>query len=131
MPSWGLLCCSLVAVLGTLLVTAHSPDLVPLEIAGLFALAAYVLYGREPPRFRAALLVALAAAALNAAFHHPRQPAALESRTARYRALLLERQAESDGGSALTLALENGTTVTARVRGDAPAPGTRIIVRGR
>lgn len=131
MPSWGLLCCSLVAVLGTLLVTAHSPDLVPLEIAGSFALAAYVLYGREPPRFRAALLVALAVAAINAAFHHPRHLTAFESRTARYRALLLERQAEDDGSSALTLALDDGAVVTARVRGDAPAPGARIVVRGR
>jgi competence protein ComEC len=107
------------------------PDLRPLEILGFVALAVYVCFGRESPRFRAALLVALVAAAGNAAHHQHARPDIVERRTARYAAALLERANEGDGSSTLTLELDGGTAVQARVRGEVPAPGARLIVRGR
>lgn len=130
-PSWGLLCCAIVCVLGTLAVTPLGPDLRPLESLGFVALAVYVSFGRESPRFRAALLLALAAAACNAEFHRRNQPNLSERRTARYAATLLERHNEGDGSTTLTLELDGGAVVLARVRNVVPAPGARLIVRGR
>jgi competence protein ComEC len=131
MPSWGLLCFASVCVLGVLAVLPLGPDLRPLETLGLVALAFYVGFGRESPRFRAALLVALVAAAGNAALHQHDQPDFTERRTARYAATLLERASEGDGSSSLTLQLDGGAVVQARVRGQVPPPGARLIVRGR
>jgi competence protein ComEC len=131
MPSWGLLCFASVCVLGTLAVMPLGPDLRPLEILGLVALAVYVCFGRESPRFRAALLVALVAAACNAGVHRHDRPDIVERRTARYAATLLERENEGDGSSSLTLELDGGAVVQARVRGEVPPPGARLIVRGR
>jgi len=130
MPSRGLLCFASVCVLGTLAVLPSGPDLRPLEILGFLALAIYICFGRESPRFRAALLVALVAAACNAVHRHDQADFA-ERRTARYAATLLERENEGDGSSSLTLELDNGAVVQARVRGAAPPPGARLIVRGR
>ncbi|MGC9990811.1 MAG: DNA internalization-related competence protein ComEC/Rec2 [Candidatus Cybelea sp.] len=107
------------------------PDLRPLEILGFVVLAIYVCFGRESPRFRAALLVALVAAAANAALHQRDRPDLAEHRTARYAATLLERENEGDGSALLTLELDGGAAVQARVRGEVPAPGARLIVRGR
>jgi competence protein ComEC len=107
------------------------PDLRPLESFGLVALAVYVCFGRESPRFRAALLVALVAAACNAGVHRHGQADFAERRTARYAATLLERENEGDGSSSLTLELDGGAVVQARVRGEAPPAGARLIVRGR
>ncbi len=131
MPSWGLLCFASVCVLGTLAVMPLGQDLRPLEILGLVALAVYVCFGRESPRFRAALLVALVAAACNAAVHQHDRPDIAERRTARYAATLLERENEGDGSSSLTLELDGGAVVQARVRDEVPPPGARLIVRGR
>jgi hypothetical protein len=117
MPSWGLLCFASVCVLGTLAVLSLGPDLRPLEILGLVVLAVYVCFGRESPRFRAALLVALVASACNAAFHQRDQPDFAEHRTARYAATLLERENEGDGSSSLTLELDDcGGRATDRTR---------------
>jgi competence protein ComEC len=131
MPSWGLLCCSIVSVVGTLAATPLSPELRPLEDLGLAAFAAYVCFGREPPRFRAVVLLALVAAACNAALRQPAGPIAQERRTARYVATLVQRESEGDGSTSLRLQLDGGAVVSARVRGAVPAPGARLIVRGR
>jgi predicted membrane metal-binding protein len=131
MPSWGLLFFASVCVLGTLAVLPLGPDLRPLEVLGFVALAIYICFGRESPRFRAALLVALVAAACNAAVHRHDQADFAEHRTARYAATLLERENEGDGSSLLTLQLDGGAAIQARVRGEAPPPGERLIVRGR
>jgi competence protein ComEC len=101
------------------------------ELVGLAALAIYCCFGRESPRFRVVVLGALVAAALNAQLRHDGERISVERRTARYAATLIERTAGDDGSTALTLALDDGTTVLARVRGAAEVPGTRMIVRGR
>lgn len=44
---------------------------------------------------------------------------------------LLERENDRDGWSSLTLELDGGGAVQARVRGEVPPPGARLIVRGR
>jgi competence protein ComEC len=131
MPLWGLLCFASVSVLGTLAVMPLGPEARPLESLGFAAVAVYVSFGREAPRFRAALLVALVAAAGNAAFHQRNQKDIAEHRTARYAATLLERENEGDGSSSLTLALDDGAVVQARVRDEVPPAGARLIVRGR
>ena len=131
MPSWGLLFFASVSVLGTLAVMPLGPDVRALESLGLAAVAVYVSLGREAPRFRAALFLALVAAAGNAEFHQRNQQDLTEHRTARYAATLLERENEGDGSSSLTLALDNGAVVQARVRDEVPPAGARLIVRGR
>ena len=131
MPSWGLLCCSVATVLGTLAVTPLSADFRPVEVIGLAALAVYLWFGRESPRFRVVVLFALVAAASNAYFRQNVERIPAERRTDRYVATLLEREATDDGSTAITLALDDGTIVLARVRSGARAPGTQLIVRGR
>ncbi len=131
MPSWGLLCCSVAALLGTLAVTPLSADFRPVEAIGLAALAAYLCFGRESPRFRVVVLLALVAAAANAQLRHDGERIAQERRTARYAATLLDREVTDDGSTAMTLALEDGTIVLARVRTEARAPGAQLILRGR
>ncbi len=131
MPSWGLLCCAIVSVLGTLAVSPPSSELRPLEGLGFAALAIYVCFGRESARFRAALLLALVAAAFNADFHQRTEATIAEHRTARYAATLVQRENDSDGSAALTLALDGGAMVLGRVGREAPPLGSRLIVRGR
>jgi competence protein ComEC len=118
-------------VLGTLITVPIAPDLRPLESLGLIALAGYVCFGPESPRFRVALLLALVAAACNAYFRQQTHPDIAEHRTARYAATLLQRQSESDGSTTLALELDGGAAVLVRVRGEAPPIGVRLIVRGR
>jgi competence protein ComEC len=107
------------------------PEVRPLEGLGFAAVAVYVSFGHEAPRFRAALFLALVVAAGNAEFHQRNQEDLTEHRTARYAATLLEREDEGDGSSSLTLALDNGAVVQARVRDEVPSAGARLIVRGR
>jgi hypothetical protein len=66
------------------------PEVRPLESLAFVAVAVYVSFGREAPRFRAALFLALVAAAGNASFHRHSQRDLSERRTARYAATLLE-----------------------------------------
>ena len=89
------------------------------------------LWGAKSPRFRAALLLALVAAACNAEIHRRALPDVPERRTARYAATLLERESSGDGSTEVSLALDGGYVVSARIREAAPPPGTRCIVRGR
>ncbi len=131
MPSWGLLCCSVATVLGTLAVTPLSADFRPVEVIGLAALALYLCFGRESPRFRVVVLLALVAAASNAYFRQNGERIPAEHRTARYAATLLDREVTDDGSTAMTLAIDDGTIVLARARTGAPALGTQLIVRGR
>lgn len=131
MPLWGVLACAVATVLGTLAVVPLSSDLRPLEIVALCALVAYVCFGHESPRFRAALLLALVGAAWNAQWHRLGEIDVVEHRTARYAGTLLEREGQSDGSTALTLVLDNGLVVLAHVRDAAAPPGTRVTLRGR
>ncbi len=131
MPSWGLLCCSVATVLGTLAVTPLSADFRPVEVIGLTALAIYLCFGRESPRFRVIVLLALVAGACNAYFRPGAERIPAELRTARYAATLLERELTDDGSTAMTLALDGGTIVLARARTGAGVPGTQLSVRGR
>jgi competence protein ComEC len=131
MPSWGLLCFSFVTVLGTLAVIPSAPDVRPLEALTLAGLAVYLAVGREPPRFRAAVLLALVAAACNAGIDRRAHAGVTERRTARYGATLLDRESGADGSTELTLALDDGYVVSARIRDAAPSLGTHCVVRGR
>jgi hypothetical protein len=83
---------------------------------------------RESPRFRAALLVALVAAAGNAALRQHDRPDVAGHRTARYAATLLERENDGDGSSLLTLELGGRAAVQARVQGEVSPRGAQLIV---
>ncbi len=131
MPSWGLLCWATAAVIGTLAATSLPADIRPLVYLGLAAVLLYAAFGREPAPFRAAVACAVIAGAANAELQRRAHVEITEHRTARYTATLLERNAEEDGSTALTLALLDGTIVSARVRQNVPPPGTVVIVRGR
>lgn len=132
MPPHALICCAIATVLGTLAATPLSPDLRIVVVPALVAGVALALYRTgEPPRFRALLLLALVAAAFNAWAHARATHEVSEHRTARYSGILIARTPEDDGTATLTIALNGGPTVSARVREAAPPPGSRVIVRGR
>jgi competence protein ComEC len=128
MPLW-LLLCSLAAVLGTLAVAPLGPDLRICVVGGLVALA--VAFGRGSPRFRALLAACLVGAAINALARHDDRAWGFTDRTARYAGTLVERGDEGDGTARLTVALDDGPRVLARVRQTAPPAGARIVLRGR
>jgi|HubBroStandDraft_4_1064222.scaffolds.fasta_scaffold00100_18 competence protein ComEC len=132
MPSFAIILCAIASVLGTLAVAPLAPDLRALADVGLIAFVLYAAFGRcGPPRFRALLAFALVGAAVDAKLQERNQIEIVEGRTARYTATLLDRVSAGDGTTELTLALESGPRVLARVRGVTPPAGTRVIVRGR
>lgn len=96
--------------------------------AALLAIGAFATSPScKPGSFRALLAGALVVAALNAAFvqrHGDRVVA--ERRTARYAGTMLER-----AGADASVLLDDGTRVLARLRGDPPAAGARVLLRGR
>jgi len=128
---YAILLCAVAAVLATLTVSRTPADVRTVVVA---ADAAFVLFlfsrHCRPARFRALLLVTLAAALLNAGIRARSDAEFVGGRTARYAATLLDRVEQPDGTSEVTLALDNGATAAARVREDVP-PGTRLLVRGR
>jgi competence protein ComEC len=131
MPSLAILLCAVAAVLGTLAATPLPPDVRAVADAGLLAFAAYAVFGPcGPPRFRVLLAAALVASAANAELRGGSGSIA-ERRTARYAATLLDRSNAGDGSTEVTLALDGGPRVLARLRGDAPPAGTHVLVRGR
>jgi competence protein ComEC len=130
MPACALLLCSAAAVLGTLATSPLENDLRLVVAAGLAGILALAFATRLAGRLRAAILVVLVAAGLNAELRRG-APQIVEGRTARYAATLLDESSDGDGSSALTLALDNGITVLGRVRETALQPGARLSVRGR
>ncbi|MGA8532877.1 MAG: DNA internalization-related competence protein ComEC/Rec2 [Candidatus Tumulicola sp.] len=129
MPPYALVLCSSAAVLGTLAATGHT---LPLDArvtiaAGFAALAAFACAGSRERQFRALVVGALVAAALNAGIRSNVQPHVVERRTAAYAGTILERSA-----SELTIGLaDNGLHVLANVRENAPPLGSHVVVRGR
>ncbi|MGA8574068.1 MAG: ComEC/Rec2 family competence protein, partial [Candidatus Cybelea sp.] len=131
MPSFALLLCSVAAVLGTLAVAPLGPDLRLVVFLGLGTLFVAGLSGRLPARLVALVAVALLGASANAALHERAVHDVVEQRTARYTGTVLEASTADDGSSSLTVALDNGLRVLARVHALAPVAGTHIVVRGR
>jgi len=129
MPSCALLLCSGAAVLGALAVTPLDFDVRIVAGAGSIALAAACACVATS---RLSLLVAafFAASAANAALRQPASPPT-EQRTARYGATLMEAIAAADGTTAVTLLLDDGRRITARVAKAVPEVGAHLIVRGR
>ncbi len=131
MPSSAILLCAVASVLGTLAAAPLESDVRAVAGAGLLAFAAYAVFGPcGPPRFRVLLAAALVASAANAELRGRSGPVA-ERRTARYGATLLDRSSAGDGSTEVTLALDGGPRMLARLSGDAPAAGTHVLVRGR
>jgi competence protein ComEC len=132
MPSVAILLCAIASVLGTLAAAPVGADLRTIVDAGLLAFVAYVGFARcGPPRFRVLLATALVASAVNAGLRAGGGTPVHETRTARYSATVLDRSSQGDGSSEVTLALDGGPRVVARLRGEVPGPGTRVVVRGR
>jgi hypothetical protein len=77
------------------------------------------------------LALTLAAAAGNATLQQRSHPLIAEHRTARYAGTILDRIGTGDGSTELTVALDVGPTIAARVHGDVPEAGARVILRGR
>ncbi len=131
MPSLALLLCSIAAVLGTLAVTPLAPDLRIVVDCGLGVLAAGAALQRAQLRLFVAVTVALVAAATNASLRERAATPVFEQRTARYGATILDASSAGDGSAALTLRLDDGLRVLARVREPVPPVGMRAVVRGR
>jgi competence protein ComEC len=131
MPSFALLLCSVASVLGTLAVTPLGPDLRLVVALGLGTLFVAGLSGRLPARLVALLAVTLLGAAANAALRERAAYEVVEQRTARYVGTVLEASTADDGSTSLTVALDSGLHVLARVHAPAPAAGSRVVVRGR
>ncbi|HLX25607.1 MAG TPA: DNA internalization-related competence protein ComEC/Rec2 [Candidatus Cybelea sp.] len=131
MPAFALLLCSIAAVLGTLAVAPLSFDLRLVVGCATAGLAGWIAFGDRPPRLLALLAALFVLAALNAALRERSQPVVAERRTARYGATLLESSSVADGSTAIALALDDGLHVLARVNVPPPAPGSRVVVRGR
>ncbi|MGC1380375.1 MAG: DNA internalization-related competence protein ComEC/Rec2 [Candidatus Baltobacteraceae bacterium] len=132
MPPYALVLSSFAAILGTLAVLPLPEDMRPVTAGAAIALGCFVASNRYAPRrLRALVLIALGAAALNAGLRQNLKPALLEARTARYDATIVERAPGDDGSTALTLALDTGPRLLARVPGSAPPIGARVVVRGR
>lgn len=119
------------AVLGTLAVAPLSGEGRALVALGVLALCARTSHSREPRLVRASILCALALFALNAARAQERVPTIVEHRTARYTGVSLGDVHDEGGTSSFAVALDDGTTILARVRGGAPAPAMRVLLRGR
>ncbi|HET6276206.1 MAG TPA: ComEC/Rec2 family competence protein [Candidatus Cybelea sp.] len=131
MPSFALLLCSIGAVLGTLAATPAGPDLRLVVALGFGVLFAFVLAKGLPARLIALVAIALLGAAGNAALRERSVHDVVEQRTARYAGTVLDVSTAEDGSASLTLALDDGLCVLARIHGPPPQPGTRVIVRGR
>ncbi|HVR47549.1 MAG TPA: DNA internalization-related competence protein ComEC/Rec2 [Candidatus Binatia bacterium] len=131
MPSFAILLCAVAAVLGALAATPLPPDVRAVSDAGLLAFAAYAVFGScGTPRLRVLLAAALVASAANAELRNHSGSIA-ERRTARYGATILDRSSAGDGSAEVTLAIDDGPRVLARLRGEAPPAGTHVLVRGR
>jgi len=131
MPAFALLLCSMAAVLGTLALAPLSFELRMLCDCAVAAGFACGLLRRWPLPLLALLAGLFGTAAVNAALHERSQPAIVERRTARYGATLLDFSSVADGSTTLTLALDNGLHVLAWVHDAPPAPGSRVVIRGR
>lgn len=118
------------AVLGTLSVAPLSLEGRLLDAAGIAVLFAWTYRTRRPPGGHAALLLCLILFAVSGASARERVPQIAEHRTARYTAIVLSTVHEETSFSSF-LATIDGRTVLVHARGDAPAPGTRVVLRGR
>src|SRR5690348_13413312 len=130
MPPYTLVLCAGVSVLATLSVLPGHPEVYVIAAFGFVGLVLFLFSPRcRPPRFRALLLGTLAAALLNAGLRTHQDPGigSRAARTARYAATLLDRVDQTDGTAEVTLALDHGPTLAARVRERAPA-GSRVLV---
>jgi competence protein ComEC len=128
MPPFALVLAAIAVVLGTLAATPLPLDERALVAAGCVALGAYACVARcETPLIRVLVLGALVAGAGNAWWHERDVPQTFELRTARYEGILLVRGPDSE----IEVALDEGRTILATVRGDPPEPGTHVTLRGR
>ncbi|MBV8066458.1 MAG: DNA internalization-related competence protein ComEC/Rec2 [Candidatus Eremiobacteraeota bacterium] len=125
-----LLLCSMAAVLGVLTVCPLSADLRLVVCGALGATAAAAAFARWPLSLAGLLGLVFIVAAANAAIRQRAEPVVVEHRTARYAATVLDTSAAGDSSSTMTLLLDNGLRVSARVQEPPPA-GARAVVRGR
>lgn len=130
MPASALLLCAMAAVLGTLSATPLPPPMRLVADAGTAGLALAAATAPRPVRLLAILSLVFVAAAIRTELAENSDRLVVEHRTARYAATLLDA---SDAGdtTAMTLALDDGLHVLARVRESVPPAGAPIVVRGR
>ncbi len=129
MPPFALVLCAAAAVLGALAASAQglSLDVRAAVAAGLVALAVFAFTGAcKAPRFRALLAVSAFAAGANALRVAHSHVEIAPQRTAQYGGVALERTP-----AGFVAALDRGVRVLVHVTGESPAPGSRIVVRGR
>lgn len=130
MPSFAVLACAGATVLGALAVAPLPLELRLLCDVGVAALLLYVRCCRSTP-LRTLLVLGLVAGALRASLHPRANHGITEGRTAQYAGIVLDRVVGADGSSELTISLEDGRRVLARVQRSPPDAGARAIVRGR
>jgi competence protein ComEC len=128
MPPYAPIACAVAAVLGTLAVSATLPfDERVTVVGGLLALGAFAFSRScEPRQFRALLVAALVLATANAELRAGARHDVPERRTARYSGTVLQR-----ADAAIVVDLDGGLRVLAHLRGEPPAIGSRVVVRGR
>lgn len=130
MPPFAMLLCASASVLGALIVAPLDADLRLVAAASVVALAVYTARS-SLRRLRFVVLLAVVAGAASAVMHQRQIHTVVERRTARYAGVLVDRISQTDGSTEVTLALDEGWRVLARLRGSAPAAGARVTVRGR
>jgi competence protein ComEC len=119
------------ALCGTLAVAPISFEGRVLDAAGILFLCGRCCGAREPPLVRALVPTALVLFSANAWWQEGRVPAVHETRTARYHVVALSSESDDGTTSSFEAILDNGLHVLVHVRGAPPAPGSRIVVRGR
>lgn len=126
-----LLLFGIAAVLGTLASSPLSPEGRALDALGILALCAYTARKSESRHVRAGVAVALAIFAAHGALARERLPPLAEQRTARYSGVALAPMRDDGDAGSFVIALDGGLTALASIRGAPPAPGTRVLLRGR
>lgn len=129
MPPYALVLTSAAVVAGAVAATSGATLDERLAAGGaLLALSGFACSRScKPGSFRVLLVAALVATTLDAAVaQHRGDRVTVERRTARYTGTMLERV-----GADASIAFDDGTRVLARIRGDPPPPGARIVLRGR
>jgi competence protein ComEC len=122
-----LVLCAFSAVTGTLALAGGLPDgLRGIVAAGCIAVCGFAASPWCEPRLRVLLPLVLAGAGLNAGIRAQTNAHVTERRTARYAGTMLDRSVNN-----AIVALDGGPRVLAHLRNDPPAPGTRVVVRGR
>ncbi|MBV8531884.1 MAG: ComEC/Rec2 family competence protein, partial [Candidatus Eremiobacteraeota bacterium] len=133
MPPIAVILCALSAVSGTLAAAPNvGADVRISNALALLGLGWFAVTGsRAWTALRIALVAVAVAAAANSALRRPDGSPILDARTARYAGTVTDRSGVPGERASPVIVLDSGLHVIARVTGDVPPIGSRVVVRGR